>query len=63
MSNNEVSRIFESVNTYKLDDVAEITVVMSRAELDALLSIDDACRARASIHERPTVTMNTVKVA
>lgn len=62
MSNNEVSGIFESVNTFELDDAAEITVVMSRAELDALLSIDEAWRARATIHERQTVTMNAVKV-
>jgi hypothetical protein len=63
MSNTEVSGIFESVDTFELDDAAEITVVMSRDELNALLSIDDAWAGRATIHERPTRTMSAVKVA
>lgn len=63
MSNTEVSGIFESVDTFELDDAAEITVVMSRAELDALLGIDQAWASRANVHERPTQKMLAVKVA
>lgn len=63
MTNTEISGIFETVNAFELDDAAEITVVMSRDELDALLSIDDAWAARTTIHERPTRTMSAVKVA
>lgn len=63
MSNTEASGIFESINMFELDDAAEITVVMSRDELDALLSIDDALASRTNVHERPTRMMSAVKVA
>ncbi len=60
---NSPRRILELVSDFELDDLAEITVVISKKELETILSIDAAYAGRAQVHERPTVTMAAVKVA
>ena len=61
--NNGPLQILELVSDFELDDIADLTIVMSRDELDLILSIDAACAGRAGIHDRPTVVMGAVKVA
>jgi hypothetical protein len=63
---NNVRPILELVSDLELDDLADLTIVMSKKELETILSIDAAHAAhaaRAEVHDRPTVTMKVVKVA
>lgn len=56
-------RILELVSDFELDEVTDLTIVMSRKELETILSIDAAYASRAEVHNRPTVVMGAVKVA
>lgn len=61
-SNSNAQQILELVSDFELDDVTDLTIVMSQKELDTILSIDAAYAVRQEVHCRPTVTMEVVKV-
>lgn len=48
---------------FELDDLMDVTIVMSPEEREAILAIDAAFSARSTPNERPTITMSAVKVA
>lgn len=52
--------VLQLCTDFELDDLADVTIVMSKEELDAILSIDSACEGRFSNHERPTTRMLAV---
>ncbi len=56
------TKILELCTDFELDDVTELTIVMSKHEVDAILAIDAMHAARDSVHMRPTITMNAVKI-
>lgn len=58
---NSTRQILELVSEFELDDVADLTIVMSRKELETILAIDAAHARRDALHERPTITMPAIK--
>lgn len=49
------------LSDFDVDAAADITIVMSRKELETILAIDEAHARRAFAHEHPTVTMLAVR--
>lgn len=63
MKMNEDYTLLELCTDDELDDMLDLTIVMSRKELETILSIDLAHAERDEIHVRPTVTIPAVKIA
>lgn len=60
--NTEAKRFLELVSDDEIDDLAELTIVMSSEELEMILAIDAAHASREATHQRPTLTMPAVKM-
>jgi len=54
--------LLELVTDSELDEAAEVTLVMSAKELQAILAIDAAHAIRDEVYTRPTVAMPVVKI-
>ena len=60
--NTSASAILELCTDFELDDVTDLTIVISKKELETILAIDAAHGEREARHIRPTVQMPAVKV-